>query len=210
MEEINKSYYAIIPATIRYDNDLCANAKLLYGEITALCNEKGYCWANNDYFSQLYQVSKKSISRWVKQLLDKGYISSEIIYEKDSKKVLNRYLKIGDYPMDKNVLPYGQKKEYPTDKKVTDNNTYNNTLNSILDESKINFKKPTLDEVKNYCIERNNGIDYQKWFNYYTANGWKVGKNPMKDWKAAVRTWESNNDNKAKESEVSPYGVYLN
>ena len=80
----------------------------------------------------------------------------------------------------------------------------------VYSTEKNHFKKPTLEDVKNYCIERKNGIDYQKWFNYYTANGWKVGKNPMKDWKAAVRTWESNNDNKSKESEVSPYGVHLN
>jgi len=54
-------------------------------------------------------------------------------------------------------------------------------------------RKPTLDEVRAYCQERNNGVDPDRWFNYYTANGWKVGKNPMKDWKACVRTWEKNN-----------------
>lgn len=48
----HRSYYAIIPANIRYDTRLKANSKLLYGEITALCNEKGFCWASNDYFSQ--------------------------------------------------------------------------------------------------------------------------------------------------------------
>ena len=49
---------------------------------------------------------------------------------------------------------------------------------------------PTLDEVKAYCKERGNRVDPERFIDYYTANGWKVGKNPMKDWKAAVRTWE--------------------
>lgn len=52
------------------------------------------------------------------------------------------------------------------------------------------FTPPTLEEVQVYCKERKNDIDAEKWHNYYTSNGWKVGKNPMKDWKAAVRTWE--------------------
>ena len=51
-------------------------------------------------------------------------------------------------------------------------------------------KYPTLDEVKAYCNERNNRVDPERFIDYYTANGWKVGKNTMKDWKAAVRTWE--------------------
>ena len=51
-------------------------------------------------------------------------------------------------------------------------------------------KYPTLDEVKAYCNERNNRVDPERFIDYYTSNGWKVGKNPMKDWKAAVRTWE--------------------
>lgn len=49
---------------------------------------------------------------------------------------------------------------------------------------------PTLEEVKEYCSERGNKVDPERWFDYYTSNGWRVGKNPMKDWKAAVRTWE--------------------
>ena len=52
------------------------------------------------------------------------------------------------------------------------------------------FTKPTIDEIQDYCIERNNNVDAQHFYDYYASNGWKVGKNSMKDWKAAVRTWE--------------------
>lgn len=52
------------------------------------------------------------------------------------------------------------------------------------------FTPPSFDDVKSYCHERKNGVDPQAFVDWYTSNGWKVGKNPMKDWKAAVRTWE--------------------
>lgn len=52
------------------------------------------------------------------------------------------------------------------------------------------FEKPTLSEIKEYCIERNNNVNAEQFFDYYESNGWRVGKNSMKDWKAAVRTWE--------------------
>ena len=53
---------------------------------------------------------------------------------------------------------------------------------------KRGFKKPTLEEVKDYCKDK--GVDPIKWFNHYESNGWKVGKNPMKNWKAAIATWQ--------------------
>lgn len=56
----------------------------------------------------------------------------------------------------------------------------------------VDRARPTLEDVRAYCAERGNKVDPERWFNYYEANGWRVGKNPMKDWKAAVRTWERN------------------
>lgn len=56
-----------------------------------------------------------------------------------------------------------------------------------------NFVKPTIEEVQEYCTQRQNNIDAENFIDYYEANGWKVGKNPMKDWKAAIRTWERRN-----------------
>lgn len=67
------------------------------------------------------------------------------------------------------------------------------------------FQKPTLEEIQAYCQERGNSVDAQRFFDYYTANGWKVGKNPMKDWKATVRTWERSDSQKG-----SSYGQRSN
>lgn len=57
------------------------------------------------------------------------------------------------------------------------------------------FVPPTIEEVTEYCLERNRGVDPERFYNYYESNGWRVGKNKMKDWRAAVRTWERNNYN---------------
>tara|TARA_R100000541_G_scaffold9480_1_gene17170 strand:- start:2525 stop:3190 length:666 start_codon:yes stop_codon:yes gene_type:complete len=62
------------------------------------------------------------------------------------------------------------------------------------------FKKPSTEEIELYCKERKNNVDVFKFFNFYESNGWKVGKNPMKDWKASVRTWEANTINQPNSS----------
>jgi len=56
------------------------------------------------------------------------------------------------------------------------------------------FIPPTLEEVVAYCQERNKGVDPQRWYDFYIAKGWMIGKNKMKNWKAAVRTWENKQD----------------
>lgn len=72
------------------------------------------------------------------------------------------------------------------------------------------FTKPTLEEVKAYCIERNNNVDAEHFYDYYEANGWKVGKNSMKDWKASVRTWERNGyDSKPKAQAQKPSSTIM-
>ena len=63
------------------------------------------------------------------------------------------------------------------------------------------FVKPTIEEVADYCNERSNDVDAEKFYDYYSSNGWKVGKNAMKDWKASVRTWEKNTTQQQKASQ---------
>jgi hypothetical protein len=64
----------------------------------------------------------------------------------------------------------------------------------IVKDKAKRFVKPTVVDIAEYCVERNNVVDAQKFYDYYSSNGWKVGKNSMKDWKAAVRTWEKNTE----------------
>jgi len=72
-------------------------------------------------------------------------------------------------------------------------------------KTKARFQKPTVEEVRAYCTERQNGVDAQRFFDYYESNGWKVGKNNMKDWKASVRTWERRESAGPKKKEELPY-----
>ena len=83
----------------------------------------------------------------------------------------------------------------------------NNTTYYYPKEKKSNFQIPKIEEIQTYCIERNNNIDTEYFYDYYESNGWHVGKSKMKDWKAAVRNWERNQkfnktENQKKESEI--------
>jgi len=69
--------------------------------------------------------------------------------------------------------------------------------NNMLNSARTRFTSPTLDEVEAYCAERGNGVDPQQFIDFYTSKGWKVGDQPMKDWKAAVRTWEKRDGRQA-------------
>ena len=116
------NYYAIIPATVRYDNNLKSAEKLLYGEITALANKNGYCYAKNKYFADLYNVTAVSVSRWISHLQELGYIETEIIRNKN-KEIVSRNIYIVDIPYyQKNQYPYLQNNTDGINKNVKDNN----------------------------------------------------------------------------------------
>lgn len=178
---MKKSYYAIIPADVRYSDKICANSKLLYGEITALCNEKGFCWASNSYFAELYGKSNRSISSWLSQLNEAGFINLVIEGKQPN---LQRKIFIAENnfstPLEENFHPPAKK----TSNRILQSNT---TVNNI---SRLRFTSPTLKSIKSYCEHRDNKIDPQQFYDFYESKGWMIGKNKMKDWKACIRTWE--------------------
>lgn len=141
MEE-KPNYYSILTANVRYDKRLKANEKLLFSEITALSNKYGYCTATNSYFSELYEVSKKSISTWINNLKKYGYLEIKIYYKENSKEINKRKIYPITNPIEVNVSTYGrkitegieEKFHTPIEEKVKENITSINNIN-ISDKS---------------------------------------------------------------------------
>ena len=124
------SYYAILTADVRYDKTLKPLARLLFAEITALCNKEGYCWASNQYFADLYEVDKTTVSGWIGQLKTRGYLTVQLEYKEGSKQILNRYMKINGEGIDEIINTPLQKDVDPIDQK-TKVNTKTNTKTNI-------------------------------------------------------------------------------
>jgi len=192
MENEKPNYFAIIPADVRYDNELRANEKLLYGEITALTKKTGECWANNKYFSELYGVKENAIATWIRHLKNKKYIDISYVYE--GKVIKKRIIKIGG--IQKDSTPPIQKDSRGGIQKGEDNNTrYINNTSIKENNKRKDFKKPTIDEIETYCRGvRNNNIDAKYFFDFYEAGDWIDSKgNEVKNWKQKVISWERRN-----------------
>lgn len=183
---MNPGYFAILPASVRYDNRLSASEKLMFSEITALAGRDGYAYAKNKYFAELYGVDERTIRRWIAKLADMKYVSVSMVKKANGADDFRRIVPLLD--PDKNVLPPGQKCPEPPDKNVPPiyKEEYIKKNNSYMGR----FTPPTLQEVQVYCMSRHNNVDPEKFIDFYSAKGWMIGKNKMKDWKAAVRTWE--------------------
>ena len=123
-EAVNEmpNFYAVIPADVRYDEDLSSTAKLLYAEISALANSKGYCFANNKYFEKIYHIDERTVQRILKQLSNKQYVRIENVNSKNRKIFISTPTKMSFNP-DKIVA-------LNPDKNVTHNNTSINNKNN--------------------------------------------------------------------------------
>ncbi len=157
---VPSSYYAIIPAYIRYNKELKFAERLMYGEITALSNKEGYCFAKNKYFADLYGVSQSTISRWISHLAEIGSLHVEII-RNERKEILERRIYVIDTPyMQNNQYPYVQNSTYPICKKSKDNiiniNMLDSFFNYIINKEKQipkefeNLETPIFDVLEKY------------------------------------------------------------
>lgn len=176
----------------------------LWVEILLQANAFDNDWHGNTYESGSFPTSIGKLSkgsglteRTVRTCLKRLKMTNEVTIEatkQGTKIIVNKWAQYQGLGDDTDI-----QSDKGIDNQVTnERQTSDNTIRKIERKERKNnnivrFVKPTLEEVRAYCQERNNGINPQKFLDYYDANGWKVGRNPMKDWKASIRNWESNN-----------------
>ena len=136
-EESKIGYYAVIPSTVLFNEELKSNEKLLYAVITALANKEGYCYASNNYLADLFNSKAHTISNWISHLNKLNFVYVDLI-RNNKNEIIQRRIYINDIPyVTKMTYPYTIKMSEGMSKKRQDNN--------------INIK---IDRLFNYIIKK--------------------------------------------------------
>ena len=204
-----------IPAELWNSKGLSLQEKCLIAEIDSFTE----FWMSNKAIGEFLGVSKDRAKQIVAKMKDGGIINVETTRDAETKQILKRTItvsndfkrkifeaslnkKVDDYPSGVENSPRGGVENYPeSNKSFYNKSSLDNkgdkppALPQVSKKSK-RFVKPTLDDVQAYCQERQNNVDPESFINCYESKGWKVGNQPMKDWKAAVRTWERRDNNR--------------
>ena len=178
-EELSQrpSYYAVLPAKVRYDEQLRPNAKLLYAEITALANDKGYCFASNAYLAELFGISLRTAQQLIAQLEHRRYVSIAVLRDETQKVVERRIYvdapKVDADPHEKNFVTPRKKSRDPHEKNCMCNITSNNTIPPIVPQG---GRRRTTKKVAEWKPER-----FEKFWKFYPRGENKQG---------AIRAWD--------------------
>ncbi|QDP49307.1 MAG: hypothetical protein Unbinned3065contig1007_21 [Prokaryotic dsDNA virus sp.] len=197
------SYYATLTAEVRYDKNLTANAKLLYAEITALCNMNGQCFATNKYFANLYGKSKVSISKWISELISKGYIISSYTYKIDSKEIDKRYLSIVKGGIKENI-------NRSIKEKFKDNTINNNTNITYSNKRDISILKlevaafDTTDKHKEDFLEYWLETNTRGKTKFQMQKTWSTNRR-LKTWIRNYNNWWQKNNSSKVENQLNEY-----
>ena len=179
MERLIKGIW--IPIEIWQDKSLSWNEKILLMEIDSFTSKGHECYISNEYIAELLGVSMSWASKCLSHLMEIGYVK---MVRFDGRK---RYVESAiQFKAD---LNNSSMQDGTLVQHTNIENKYTNN-NSLYKKSSSHVQKPSLEEVRAYCISRSNKVDPEQFFNFYESKGWIIGKSPMKDWRAAVRTWE--------------------
>ena len=193
------------PIEIWEAKDLDWLEKVILLEIDSFTSKGRECFMSNEYIAERFDIKEWKASHIVNDLIKKGYV---ICTRFDGRRrfiesnLINRLANYQGQPCEISESASRNFSKQPIEKSRDNNYKINNDSTNHQSNNK-KFVKPTYEEVNLYCNERGNNVDAQAFVDFYTSNGWKVGNNPMKDWKAAVRTWEKR-DNKKKPAQPAP------
>lgn len=207
---IKRENYFQVSGWMLTDLNLKGNELLVYAIIYGFSQKEGQFYNGSlQYLAAWTGASKRTIINTLTSLVDKGFLNKQEQYINGVKVCFyNAIYECKNCTTGAEIAPGGGEKISSGGAKIAKvgektapnnivNNINNNNINNIESKSVSRFTPPTLKEVESYCQERNNDVNAERFIDYYTSNGWMVGKNKMKDWKAAVRNWERTNNQTA-------------
>ena len=177
---------------------LSGNELMVYALINGYSqDEQGCYYGSITYICNICNISRRTVINILTTLVERGLVVKRETLRNGVKYREYTIVHGGVQKLHGGVqkLHGGSAKIAPNNK--IDNNIYNKSLS--ITRTRERFTRPTVEEVAAYCRERGNGIDAEQFCAFYESKGWVVGNAPMKDWRAAVRTWE-----KRREKEVAP------
>lgn len=186
------SWFLTITSEMR-EAGLSGNGLLVFALVYGYSQQAQGCYYGSlSHTAEVIGCSGETARNILKSLTENGFIERFEFMDNGVRRVAYRATqKIWD--TQKILVDHPKNLDTPTQKIWGNNIEYNKRDNktSIYNSASARFQIPTLEEVTAYCRERGNAIDPQQFIDHYTANGWRVGGNPMKDWRACVRTWEA-------------------
>ena len=209
---INRENYITIQGWMVTDLKLKGNSLLIYAIIYGFSQEENQRFnGSRQYLAEWTNGTQRGVQKALNALVESGLL--------DKKESIVNGVKLCSYRANRvpqgreqssqgvgNKVPQGRElssqgvaNKVPQGREQSSHNNIDNNISDISNNNmsdkptpRTRFVKPTLAEVAAYCAQRKNKVDPEKFLDYYESNGWKVGRNPMKDWKAAVRSWERN------------------
>lgn len=192
MKKVNDTSYFVVHGWMLNQLNLKGNQLQIFAIIHGFSHsEENEFKGSLQYLCEFTGASRSTVIRSLSELQEQGFIEKREVYENGVK--FNRYKSVVemcvlfDTPGVKMTHPRCQNDTTPR-VKMTPHNIDKDIIENK--EKHKRFTPPTVDEVKAYCLERNNGIDPEAFTAFYASKGWKIGNSQMKDWKQAVITWE--------------------
>lgn len=206
----NSGFTKIDAAAIERGGEIGPSAFLVYCVIARHSDERRRAWPGIDRLAAMTGLSTRWIKHAIGVLEQVGWVVVERNIGKSNIYTLPPVAsREPQFPRPVNPSSPGSEVEFttPVNPSSPEQDPRTRPKNNRCAPAK-KFVEPTIDEIRAYCAERKNHVDPQQWLDHYESNGWKVGRTGMKDWKAAVRTWEGNgfsNGGESKKSEPIKY-----